>query len=59
MFSGNGVYIHLHPHLAYLGDGYTADEKVDLFDELTKAFNLYLQALESDYMKRLRRCMAW
>ena len=47
MFSGNGVYIHLHPHLAYLGDGYTADEKVDLFDELTKAFNLYLQELES------------
>lgn len=48
MFSGNGVYIHLHPHLAYLGDGYTADEKDDLFDELTKAFNLYLQALESE-----------
>lgn len=47
MFSGNGVYIHLHPHLAYLGDGYTADAKVDLFDELTKAFNLYLQELES------------
>lgn len=47
MFSGNGVYIHLHPHLAYLGDGYTADEKDDLFDALTKAFNLYLQALES------------
>ena len=48
MFSGNGVYIHLHPHLAYLGTGYSANEKEELYDVLTKAFNLYLQALESE-----------
>jgi hypothetical protein len=46
MFSGNGVYIHLHPHLPYLGTGYSANEKEELYDVLTKAFNLYLQALE-------------
>lgn len=48
MFSGNGVYIHLHPHLPYLGTGYSANEKEELYDVLTKAFNLYLQALESE-----------
>lgn len=46
LFSGNGVYIHLHPHLPYLGTGYSANEKEELYDVLTKAFNLYLQALE-------------
>jgi hypothetical protein len=46
MFSGNGVYIHLHPHLPYLGPGYSANEKEELYDLLTRAFNLYLQSLE-------------
>lgn len=51
MFSGNGVYIHLHPYLPNLGAGYSANEKEELYDVLTKSFNLYLQALESELYK--------
>jgi hypothetical protein len=46
VFSGNGVYIHLHPGLAHLPDTYGARERADIYDTLTKAFNLHLQKLE-------------
>lgn len=48
LFSGNGIYIHLHPLFAHLPDDYKGNEREQLYDILTKAFNLYLQELESD-----------
>lgn len=46
LFSGNGVYIHLHPEFAHVPKEISSDERTDAYDSLTKAFNLYLQELE-------------
>ncbi|WP_048190706.1 hypothetical protein [Methanobacterium sp. SMA-27] len=46
LFSGNGIYLHIHPKLVNLPEEYRDIERVNLFDVLTKAFNLYLQNLE-------------
>lgn len=52
LFSGNGVYLHLHPQFAYPGVGFTGKEKEDLFQVLSKSFNLYIQKLEKDLYKQ-------
>lgn len=48
LFSGNGVYLHLHPAIAYMHNNMPDAERRDNFDILTQCFNLRIQKLEAE-----------
>lgn len=48
LFSGNGVYLHLHPGIAYMHKNLPESERRDNFDLLTQCFNLRIQKLEAE-----------
>ena len=48
MFSGNGIYIHLHPHLGHFSNKIQDHEREDKYEALIQAFNLHIQKLERE-----------
>jgi len=54
LFSGNGIYFHLHPEFASSNETNDAacDERVAELQNIMDAFNLYIQALEKKLFQK-------